>query len=169
MPHPRPNRGWIWYFAILAALSVAAIIVLVRFNLSQQLTPEQLAAARALWQERGPRNYDLEYNQQGSTPETRKVWVRDGQVVRAVRDGEPLEERLYRYSDIPALFRFLADYLREDAAPGRPRVFCKAAFDPQDGHLLHYVRRVMGTSERVEITVELHAVPPGAPVPGAKK
>src|SRR5262249_54436092 len=37
---------------------------------------------------------------------------------------------------------------------GKPRNFTRAAFAEDDGHLLHYVRRVTGTSQRLEITVD---------------
>jgi hypothetical protein len=155
---PQPNRGWIWYFGIVGVLAVAAVAGLIWYNRSQQLTPQELAEAHARWDRFGPADYDMEYRQTGSAPETRKVRVRQGKVVWATRDGEPLEKRLYHYSDMPALFGFIEDFLREDAQPGKPRTFCTAAFDTHDGHLVHYIRRVMGTNERQEITVQLHPV-----------
>ena len=155
----RPNRNWIWYFVGLAVLTVISLSILIAFNLSQQLTLKQLETARELWKRNGPQNYDMEYKQQGGASETRKVQVREGKVVLAVSNGQILEERLFRYSDMNALFGFVEDFLREDAQPGKPRRFCVATFDPVDGHLVHYVRRVLGTEERLEITVFLQPLP----------
>ena len=45
-----------------------------------------------------------------------------------------------------------------DHAPDSPRVFATARFDPQDGHLTHYVRSVMSTRQRIEINARLQAV-----------
>jgi hypothetical protein len=44
--------------------------------------------------------------------------------------------------------------LKRDSEPGKPQVFKVAKFAPEDGHVLRYVRRVMGSRERVEITVD---------------
>ena len=158
MNPPRPNRGWIWYFVILALLTVVAVGVLFTFNERQQLTPEQLAEARRLWNANGPASYDMIYIQKGSAPGTFRVQVRNKSVVSVIRDGQPLEPRLYRYSDMPALFGFIQDFLKADAEPGKPRTFTVAAFDPEDGHLIHYIRRVMGGTERLEITVQLYPI-----------
>src|SRR5262249_1098653 len=85
---PRPNRRWIWFFAILLLLTVGGITWEVWYKLRQQLTPEQLTAARQLWNEQGPRDYilkyeiKLEYNPDpaGVAPLKYKVKVRDGKV-----------------------------------------------------------------------------------------
>ena len=167
MTAPRANRGWIWYFAILALLTVAAVITLISFNVQQQLKPEKLVEARGLWNARGPASYDMVYTQKGSVPGTFKVRVRDQKVMSVIRDGQPLEPRLYHYSDMPALFGFIEDFLRSDAEPGKPRTFTVASFDPNDGHLIHFVRRVMGGTERLEITVQLEPV--SAPAGGTKR
>lgn len=155
MAAPPRNRGWIWYFILLLVLTATSLSILIGFNRGQQLKPEQLQAAEQLWQQHGPKDYDLEYTQKGTVPGRYKVRVRNGKVVSAVRDGQPLEARLYRYCDMPALFGFIDDYLREDAQPNRPATFTTAAFDGHDGHVLHYVRRVMGSQERQEMTVQL--------------
>lgn len=160
-PAPRRNSGWVWYLVVLFVLTVAAITTLVTFNLRQQLRPEQLAAAKALWKEKGPRDYDLEYTKQVQQTELFRSRVRDGKVVAATRNGQPLEERLYRYSSVPGLFSDIERFLEIDAEPGRPRTFTVASFNGQDGHPLRYVRRVMGSTERVEITVKLTPVAGG--------
>src|SRR5262249_60155128 len=110
-PAPRKNRGWIWFFALLALLTVAGISLNWWFNLRQQLTPEQLAAARALWNAKGPHDYELEYTEQGSARGTYLVQVRGGKVVSATLDGRPLEPRLYPTSSMPALFDDIERFL----------------------------------------------------------
>ena len=39
-----------------------ATVILVRFNLWQQLQPDQLARARQVWKEKGPHSYGLVYS-----------------------------------------------------------------------------------------------------------
>jgi hypothetical protein len=150
---PERNRRWLWYFTILAVLAAGWIAGLYWASWWQQLKPEQLAQAEALWKARGPRDYDLEYTQKGSTPGHFQVRVRHGQVESVLCNGQPLEKRLYQYHDMNAWFGFIGDFLKRDAEPGSPRTFIKATFDPEDGHLKEFRRRVLGTQEQVEIIV----------------
>jgi hypothetical protein len=163
LPRSRPSSNWIWYFAVVAVLSVLFTLILVRFNLAQQLTLADLRAAERLWKERGPADYDMEYTKQGSATGTFTVRVRNHRVERVICDGRPQEERLLPYSSMEALFGYIEDYLTEDARPGARRVFTTGRFDDHDGHLLHYVRRVMESPERIELTVKLQAGPPERP------
>jgi hypothetical protein len=66
---------------------------------------------------------------------------------------------------MPALFRFIEGFLKEDAKADSPRTYTVATFDPDDGHLVHFVRRVSGTTERLEITVDFKKVSPKKPEP----
>jgi hypothetical protein len=154
-PVPRKTYGWLWYFALLVALTIVSLTILIRYNLSRQLTLDKLATARELWQHKRPAHYDLEIVQQGTVAETRRVHIRSGKVVSGVRDGLPLEPRLYGYSDMDAWFGFLEENLQNDAQPGKPRTYTVATFDAEDGHITHYIRRVMGTTERVEVQFSL--------------
>jgi len=65
MAEPK-NRGWIWFFVVLTLLGVAAVGINLAYNLREQITPEQVQAARQLWEEKGPKNYDLVYTKEGS-------------------------------------------------------------------------------------------------------
>ena len=87
-PGRKPNRGWIWYFVILAVLTVVATTVLVVYNLRQQLRPEQLAAARKLWDEKRPADYVLTYTKKGNATGTFVVTVRKGKVVSVLMREE---------------------------------------------------------------------------------
>ncbi len=164
MPPPR-NYGWIWFFAVLAVLTVAAISILVWYNLRQQLKPEALAKARALWKEHRPSDYDLTYTKKGSATGTFALEVRNGKVVSVTLDGRPITQNdrpldpvFYPRYDMSSLLDDIDKFLRLDREPSNPRTFTIAAFDPNDGHLIHYVRRVMGGTERIEITVQLNRV-----------
>jgi hypothetical protein len=156
------SYGWLWFFIILAVLTVALISSLVIFNLRQQLKPKDIEEARECWQQHGPRDYDLDYlvTKPESSPEHFHVRVRDGKTVFASLNDLPLAPAQLRYYGMIAMFDDLENFLELDAQPGRPRTFLVATFDAGDGHLVHYVRRVMGGRERVEVTVRLD--PPAA-------
>jgi hypothetical protein len=155
---PHRSRSWIWFFAFLTVLAVAWLSGLFFFYRQQQLKPQELADAQTRWQEHGPRDYDLEYTQKGVNPSEFQIQVRQGKVVSAKRNGQPLEPRLYPFYDMEALFSYIETFLEQDSQPGRPRTYTIGSFDPEDGHLLHYVRRVMGSLEQVDITVQLRRV-----------
>jgi hypothetical protein len=154
------SRAWIWFFVLLGILTVAAVAVQIWYNSRQLLTPTKLAEARSRWQMRGPRDYDMEYKVKriSEAEDAYKVHVRDARVIEATWNGAPLAERLYRYQTMPALFAFIEDFLESDSKPGSPRTFAVATFDRNDGHLVHYVRSVMSSRERQEITVQFHGL-----------
>lgn len=230
MTDRRRSRAWVLFFAALLLLAAAAISLEVGFSLRQQLTPQALERARALWREKGPADYDLKYTVKrqsrsgdrllsenrhdqieevtvngellepplypfhdlgrlfanvdasrapgvaaeevsvATAPEQSTVaylvQVRHGHVVRAWYDDQPLPASVAGSYDMPSLFAGLGTYLKRDAAGGMWRPFAVATFDRADGHLLHYVRSLMRTRERVEFNlVELRAVPAQAPSP----
>ncbi len=147
------SRRWVWFFLLLAAAAAAAVGVEVWSNARQQLTPDKLAVARTLWAEKGPRDYELDYDvKREDVPdpspragEKHTVRVKDGKV-----EGTPAGE----FGSMDDLFRWIDERLARDAAD-HARPFVKATFDPHDGHVLHYVRSVMSTRERIEISVTL--------------
>lgn len=159
MSSPR-RRGWIWFFVLLGILTIVAVSVQVWYNSRQLLTQAKLGEAMARWQEHGPGDYDMDYTvKRTSEPDdVYAIHVRNGKVTEAARNGAPLPERLYRYQTMPALFAFIEEFLDRDSQPGNSRVYAVATFDPQDGHLVHYVRSVMSTRERQEITIHFHGL-----------
>lgn len=157
------NRGWIWFFVSLALLTTAAAIIPLWFNLSQQLTREQLDQSRALWKAKAPADYDLEYVQRGAANGVFVVKVRGGRVASVTLDGRPLESRLFASHDMAGLFDDIERFYEQDHQPGSPRSFTKARFDPVDGHLLHYVRSVSSSRQRLEITVRLRPITDSTP------
>jgi hypothetical protein len=231
MTDRRRSRAWVLFFAALFLLAAAAVTLEVGFSLHQQLTPAALERARALWDEKGPADYDLTYTvkrqdrsgerllssdnrhaeivevqvngellapplypfhdlgplfaqvRQPGGPEapaeevnlatapqqstvTYLVQVRHGHVVRALYDDQPVPASVAGSYDMPSLFAALGTYLERDAPAGLWRPFAVATFDRADGHLLHYVRSLMRTRERVEFNlVELRPVSAQAPSP----
>jgi Family of unknown function (DUF6174) len=172
------NRGWIWYFAILVVLTVVAITILFVYNQGQQLRPEKLEAARKLWEEKRPADYVLTYTKKGDASGTFVVTVRQGKVVSVIMREEvkkenevqvveqPLEQRLYHTYDMEGLFDNIERFLELAAKKDSPRVYLFARFDPKNGQLLKFARRVMGTAQHVEIDVEPIQAP-AAPEPAA--
>lgn len=153
----KPNNTWIWFFVILFVLTVAASGSLIWYNLQQQLTLDKLATAQGLWQQHGPRDYDMRYAKTISRAAAEDIFdvkVRGGEAVEVRLNGEPLEERLRHYHTMPAQFSYLKRFLEIDAAPGRPRTFTVASFDEKNGRLRSYIRNVPDSSERVAITVQ---------------
>jgi hypothetical protein len=143
-----------WFFAVLTILTITAIVLQVWYNKHLELTAERLAEARGLWNANGPANYDMQYVIRTlDSIETFDVEVRNKKAIAVVCNGQPLEERLYRYSEMPALFGYIEGFLDQDSEPGRPRTLAKATFDVHDGHLLHYVRSVASKRERQEISI----------------
>ncbi len=155
------TRNWVWVFAGLAVLGVAAVAINWVYNARQQLTLDELHRERALWEKAGPRDYLLELQMTaGSNRQSYVIRVRHGQVESAVyrpapdAPGQPLRADQYGYYTMPGLFDLIERNLERDAQPGAPRALNRAQFDPGDGHLIYYLRSSTGGREqRVEIRV----------------
>jgi hypothetical protein len=184
------SRRWVWFFSLLAALAVAAVVIPIVYNLRQQLRPEQLAEARERWRQNGTSDYDLAFEVKYDTDpraDEHIVQVRDGKVVSWVVNGEklvhapdgtlPLQRaeaspgseallEMWKRPDVEGLFNMMRKWLEEDAASGSRRNFATANFDSRDGHPLRYVHRVAGTRQRQEWNIKLTRVLPGAKTEG---
>jgi hypothetical protein len=168
----KPNRRWIWYFVVVAGLTVLATTILVVYNLGQQLTHEQLDTARKLWDQKRPPDYVLTYTKSGSVTGTFVVTVREAKIEsvlmrqNVVKDNQvkvveqPLQREQYGSYDMDGLFHDIERFLDIDAKKGSPRTYMVATFDPQNGQLRRFVRRVMGTSNRLLIEVQPIQAPP---------
>jgi hypothetical protein len=164
-PAPKKKRTntWIWYFVLLAVLTVLASGVLIAYNLRQQLKPEQVEEARKLWEKKGPASYVLAFTKRlgdSNDAEEVVVRVRDRKVESVTLNGRTLEDRIKGYYDMSALFDQIEENLEKDAKSGAPRAFVRARFDPNDGHLLGYVRRVMGSRPIVRVEIEVERFEP---------
>lgn len=153
---PKNDHGWIWYFLILVVLTLAATIGVASYNLLQQLKPEQLEAARQQWKDSGLSDYSLGYTIKNKDEKIVEylVQVKGGKVVEAYFNGlAETPDRLHYYG-MDRLFDYIEKFQHFDAQKGQPRVYVRAYFDERTGAVLKYIRRVMGSRERVEITVE---------------
>jgi hypothetical protein len=168
----RPQRRWVWFFLFLAVVPAALLSVEIWFNLHQQLTPERLAAARARWDQKGSRDYVLDYaikrdydpDPVQRAPEKYTVRVK-GRKVEAVTgaDSGPPPAGAFEFGIMDDLFDRIDQRLRADRETGAPRAFVKADFDPRDGHITHYVHSVSRTRERLEVTVTLRPLTASSP------
>jgi hypothetical protein len=153
-------RAWVWFFVALAVMSAAAVILPIVYNVSIQLRPEQLAAARERWKANGPRDYDLQYQEKitENGVQTESNWlvqVRDGKATAVTCDGRELPAAEYPNLTVEGQFAEIERGLQLDLAEGARRNYATAAFDLRDGHPTHYVRRVHGSGDRLEWNVNL--------------
>jgi hypothetical protein len=154
---PRKNRRWIWVFVVFFTMAILAVVILIAYNLSQQLKPEDFTAARKLWNEKGPRSYTMAYTIRRNDSEDLDryvVKVHNGRVVSSIYNDRPEEPSKYVYRDMDALFDDIERFMKQDSEPGKPRAYVRAIFDEKTGGLRWYVHRVMGTRNRAEITVD---------------
>lgn len=171
-PSPKKNYNWVWFFLFLVVGTAAAVTTMIVYNLNQQLTQEQLSAAWELWKEKGPKNYDLVYSKKltgNEKPERLFIKVRNGFVEDAkyLDEATPTEkqfglppkvrrpaEHSWHHLDISGMFGDIQKFMDEDQKKEGRKPFVRAIFHADDGHIQWYVRRVMGSRERVEIIVE---------------
>jgi Family of unknown function (DUF6174) len=167
LPPPKPNHAWIYYFAFLLVASIGAAGVMIWFNLSIQLTPEQLEAAEKLWREKGPKSYDMIYTKrlnEESKVDKFDVKVRAGKVQEVLMNGRALTKDKEEDQDprihhsMERLFHDVERFQELDKKPGAKKVYVTAIFDDENGALRRYIRRVMGTTLRIEMHISVKAV-----------
>jgi hypothetical protein len=173
---PKGNR-WVFYFLVLGAMGVAAVVAPIVYNLSLQLQPEAVARARMLWEEHGPRDYDLELLQRRDQEENADEYfikVRGGRVTSVIGKTEgvlvvdetallalgpgiralPPPEKMPPCT-VEEMFDRIEEGLQHDAASAGKRNYATASFDSRDGHPHRYVHRVAGTKQRLEWVIKL--------------
>jgi hypothetical protein len=155
---PPRNRNWIWFFVVLGVLSVAAIGLLryARWRFGQlQLTPERLEQARRLWEEKGPKDYELVYRKQIQDREPEQVVVRveRGRPTSVSLNGRELPADKRTYYTMEGIFNDLWDFQKiDEKAKGKATTWVQ--FDAEDGHVSRYGHRNAEGHGAVEVTVE---------------
>jgi hypothetical protein len=162
VPIKKDNYGWLVFFIFLVVASALAAGIMIGFNRMIQLTPEMLETAMQRWKQKGPRNYRMVYTKQLNEEQRVTkfvVTVRAGKVEEVLMNGKPLEPDPETHHDpriyhsMNQLFNDIDRFMNIDARPNQPKVFVTADFDEQTGALRRYVRRVMGTTQRIELRV----------------
>jgi hypothetical protein len=107
---------WAWFFIVLGVLSAIAATIEIWFNLSQQLTPDQVQTAQQLWREHAPEDYDLDYllSWREREPILYQATVRNREVTAVTVAGGELEPVLFPLHDLPPLFDAVTAWLAED-------------------------------------------------------
>jgi len=125
---------------------------------SQQLQLDQLSKSRAVWLARDNKDYRMVYTVQRGGERGKDLFfveVRAGTVQSVLLNGtQQLPENQLEYHSMEGLFNDIELFLQKDAQPGSPKTVCSGYFSNDDGHLLWFVRQVVGGAERVEIKVE---------------
>ena len=164
---PKKNHVWIYFFVFVFTASVGVAVFMIWYNRSIKLKPEQLEEARKLWQETGPKSYDMVYKKRLNKEEqftTFAVKVRQGKVEEVRMNGKQLEREKEEdqdprpYHSMHAQFLYLTRFMDLDQKPNAPKVYFVAEFDSQTGAILHYTRSDSHTNQRVEMIFTLKAV-----------
>ncbi len=148
-------------YALLGALLGSALSgvvwVLATRNPLPELTPQRLEQARRLWQQRGPRSYEMtlllgDPENESSQEPTQRIQIRvEKERPVAVRrhPGGELPRRVWDYWTVPGLFDVLQRDLENRQSPQRAfgvsdpaMVVLRCRFDPQYGFPRQYQRIV---------------------------
>ncbi len=160
----QPGR-WVWFFLLLGTLAAIGLTIPIVYNLGLQLTQAQIDAARRLWREHGPKNYDMDYAEKIDPIGSQfyyRVKVRGGVVVFFSCNGtvEPVNPGGdYQAHSVDGLFNEIEAAVKADAEKGGRRNYVTATFDKIDGHPHRYIRRESGTRNRIEWNVKPLVIP----------
>ena len=147
--------------AVLVLLGLAlggalAIELFVVERLPQLIEPE-LVAAETLWEQKGPKSYDLDLTLEGAQPGVVHVEVRDGVTTAMQRDGlAPQQRRVWDVWAVPGMFDTIereldlaADPQHEMDLAANAKVDLRAEFDPTYGYPARFHRIVFGGGPEV--------------------
>lgn len=138
-------------------LLAAVVILLVNRNPLPLLTLQRLDAAEALWQRRGPDNYDLEIVISGRASGNYQVEVRDGRAAAVRRNGVSPRRATWDSWTVEGLFGFMREeleHVRDPAgfnAPAGTQVVLRAEFDDRFGYPKKYERAVLEESLDIDV------------------
>jgi hypothetical protein len=139
----------------LAGLVVT--LAILRWHLADPTPPlsaDALRAARELWRQHGPEDYDLEVRVEGPQPGNYRVQVRGGQAIAAFRNDQPLaQQRTLGTWSVLGMFATIGRDVEqvERRASGNadrftPDLTLRASFDRELGYPRRYVRMESGST-----------------------
>jgi hypothetical protein len=140
-------------FAIIAVGLLLQVFVAER---TPELTEARLEAAQMLWEQNGPRSYDIDLEIRGAQPGSVHLEVRDGSVTAMTRDGRSPQQRTWDVWSVPGQFETLERELvlaedpqhEMDVAAGT-RLQLRCEFDPEYGFPRRYHRYATGGAPEV--------------------
>jgi hypothetical protein len=149
---------------VLISLGIVATFIFIYFLFrakNEPVTRQRLSEARAQWEKRAPKNYDLEVIVSGRQGATYEIRVRNGQVVAALRNRAPLlQHRTFAtwsgsgmLDTIETDMETLEFALKHPDDPKRMMLTLRARFDKDTGLPLEYLRSQWGAHHDVTWTV----------------
>jgi len=149
---------------LTAAIAVLAVIVVLQVFVVERtpdLTFDRLEEAEKLWQQHGPKSYDMDIELRGAQPGMVHVEVRNGVVTEETRDKRSPPERTWDVWAVPGMFETLERELElaedpqheMDVAAG-VRLQLRCEFDPKLGLPRRYHRFTTGGAPEVDWRVK---------------
>jgi hypothetical protein len=155
MNERKKSLSWLWYIVLIVVLGIGAAFITGYFNTRQQMKRADIESAIQRWDRARIKNYSMKYTQRirSQPDEIFEVTVREGIVTRVLRNDLPLPaDKLASFSMGNKLAEIEQFYNVDESA--KKRVYMRGYFDANNGRLLSYTRRVMGTDERLSISVQ---------------
>jgi hypothetical protein len=141
-------------------VATVATVLEVRSRGLPPLDSQRLEQAWLLWKQAGPPSYDIEVQVAGRQGATYRVEVRQGEIARALRNGQPLKQiRTLGTWSVPGMFESIEVDLKQQERARRgtadravPGLSLFAQLDPEFGFPRRYLRLEhagMGTNPEV--------------------
>jgi hypothetical protein len=166
VPTPNQSQGCLVKIAGVALVVFLTGLVLLSINRGKYppLDRPEFEAARKLWAQNGPADYNIEIQVLGRQEATYSAEVRNGEVQSAKRNGTPLKQRrTFDTWSVPGMFETIGRDVenlekvksgRADASTPRLRLRCK--FDEKYGYPLRYLREESsGVGDNPEVIWEV--------------
>lgn len=158
-----------WIFITAAVVVLAVVVVLIVRNPLDELSEENLAAARQRWQAAGIDSYDATFQikQPGMDTDVYAVSVRRGHIAKLLRNGRPAGVNDPHDYTVDGLLGILEQDLhgKGKAFGNSPdQVMLRVRFDEQNGMVRRYLRVIGGTGKSSELKLlSFTPVPENAP------
>lgn len=144
---------------VLLGLALGGALAIELFVVERlpELSEAKLAAAEKLWEQKGPKSYDLDLTIEGAQPGVVHVEVRNGVTTAMQRDGlAPQQRRVWDVWAVPGMFETIereldlaADPQHEMDASAGATVDLRAEFDSTYGYPARFHRIMFGGGPEV--------------------